>query len=92
MLNRRYSVYSIKDGGARQARGISELRGQESMPWTHKSFIYKQGLISQPGRCGFAAVSVLGWNPLDVVDCQCLDLRIAALQPQSQNFPDSDDE
>jgi hypothetical protein len=38
------------------------------------------------------AGSVLGWNPLDVVDCQCLDLRIAALQSQSQNFPDSDDE
>ena len=36
--------------------------------------------------------SVLGWNPLDVVDCQCLDLRIAALQPQSQNFPNSEDE
>ena len=51
--NRRYSIYSIKDGGERRARGISELRGQESTPWTHKSFIYKQGLISQAGRRGF---------------------------------------
>ncbi|MCL5744916.1 MAG: hypothetical protein M1541_13490, partial [Acidobacteria bacterium] len=47
--NRRYSIYSIKDGGEKRARGISELRGQESTPWTHKSFIYKQGLISQAG-------------------------------------------
>ena len=53
MGNRRYSIYSIKDGGERRARGISELRGQESTPWTHKSFIYKQGLISQAGRRGF---------------------------------------
>src|ERR1039458_9989825 len=53
MLNRRYSIYSIKNGGERRARGISELRGQESTPWTHKSFIYKQGLISQAGRRGF---------------------------------------
>jgi len=53
LQNRRYSIYSIKDGGERRARGISELRGQESTPWTHKSFIYKQGLISQAGRRGF---------------------------------------
>src|SRR6266545_2514852 len=51
--DRRYSIYSIKDGGERPARGISELRGQESTPWTHRSFIYKQGLISQAGRRGF---------------------------------------
>ena len=53
MGNRRYSIYSIKDGGERRARGISELRGQESTPWTHKSFVYKRRLISQAGRRGF---------------------------------------
>ena len=51
--NRRYSIYSIKDGGERRARGISELGGQESTPWTHKSCIFKRGLISQAGRRGF---------------------------------------
>jgi hypothetical protein len=51
--NRRYSIYSIKDGGEQRARGISELRGQESTPWTHKSFIFKRRLISQAGRRGF---------------------------------------
>jgi hypothetical protein len=29
---RRYSIYSIKDGGKNEARGITELRGQESTP------------------------------------------------------------
>jgi hypothetical protein len=53
MGNRRYSIYSIKDGGEKRARGISELRGQESTPWTHKSFVYKRRLISQAGRRGF---------------------------------------
>ena len=45
--DRRYSICSIKEGGERRARGISELGGEESTPWTHKSFIYKQGLISR---------------------------------------------
>lgn len=35
---RRYSMCSIKDGGERRARGIHELRGQESTAWMHKSF------------------------------------------------------
>ncbi len=50
---RRYSIYSIKDGGDRRTRGISELRCQESTPWTHKSLVFKRQLISQAGRRGF---------------------------------------
>ena len=30
--DRRYSIYSIKDGCEKRARGIGELRGQESTP------------------------------------------------------------
>jgi len=77
--NRGYSIYSIKDGGERRARGISELRSQESTPWTHKSFIYKQGLISQAGRRGFES-----GLPLHVfIDLR--GFRIPSIPPLSRN-------
>jgi len=59
----RYSIYSIKDGGEKRARGISELRGQESSPWTHKSFVCKRRLISQAGRREFE-----DWLPLHKIN------------------------
>src|ERR1019366_2953403 len=60
-----YFCAVAKDGGERRARGISELRGQESTPWTHKSFIYKQGLISQAGRRGFESRLLLHLQPVN---------------------------
>jgi hypothetical protein len=43
--------------------------------------------LPRPRRWRLAQNSVLGWDPLDVLDHQELDLHIAALEFQSQRFP-----